>query len=329
MVERLSDNKDQNKDMKQPSGSRAAVRLVEILTWPLAWLPPRFGLALGALGGRLAYRLWGRRRQIAVANLEMIKANGSLPADLSARATARDCFANMGRAAWEAVRLYHRGLEPFMKYCRVEEGAEHMEAALAECRREGRGLMLVTGHMGSWEVMCHYLPRVFGCTLNIVGRDTGKPLADTLIRRLRTRGGNGFISKKGGARDMLTVLKSSGGVIGTLIDQAVIGNHPGAPVPFLGREATTNLGPHRLARRVGSPVLMVLFRREGPYNYMKFYPPLNFDPDLSEEESLLAVARRLNEQLGEYIKCYPDQWMWGHRRWKTRQGVRQDAGSIT
>lgn len=323
MVCRLSNNKDIN----TPEGSRLALRLVEILTWPLAWLPPRLGLAFGALGGRLSYRLWKRRRRIAVANLEMIKANGSLPADLPVEATARACFANMGRAAWEAVRFYHRGLEPFMKYCRVEEGREYLEEALAESRREERGLMLVTGHMGSWEIMCHYLPRVFDCTLNIVGRDTGKPLADALIRRLRTLGGNGFISKKGGAREMIAVLRS-GGVLGTLIDQAVIGNHPGAPVPFLGREATTNLGPHRLARRAGCSVIMVLFRREGLYNLMKVCPPLKFDPTLDEEEALLAMARRLNDQLGDYIKLYPDQWMWGHRRWKTRQGVRQDAASI-
>lgn len=325
----LSDSKMKNEDMNQAIDSPPGLRWVEALTWSLAWLPARLGLALGALVGRLTYYLWPKRRRIALANLEMIKANGSLPADLPAAATARDCFANMGRAAWESLCYYHRGLEPFLKYCRVEQGAEYMAEALAESRREKRGLMLVTGHMGSWEIMCHYLPRVFGCSLNIVGRDSGKPLADALVHRLRTKGGNNFISKKGGAREMLAVLKSAGGVIGTLIDQAVIGSHPGAPVPFLGREATTNLGPHRLARRVGSPVVMVLFRREGPYNYMKFYPPLRFDPALSEEESLLAVAGQLNAQLGEHIKSYPDQWMWGHRRWKTSQGVRQKPGSIT
>jgi len=324
----LSDSKKPGKDINQPAGSPPALRLVEALTWPLAWLPPRLGLALGALGGRLAYRLWGKRRRIALANLEMIKANGSLPADLPVAATARECFANMGRAAWEALRFYHRGLEPFWKYCRVDEGREHLEGALAEGRQEGRGLMLVTGHMGSWEIMCHYLPRTFGCTLNIVGRDSGKALADALVHRLRTKGGNNFISKKGGAREMLTVLKS-GQVLATLIDQAVIGNHPGAPVPFLGREATTNLGPYRLARRAGAAVVLVLFHREGLYHSMKVFPPLKFDPDLAEEEALLAAARQLNEQLGDYIKLYPDQWMWGHRRWKTRQGVRQKADSIT
>lgn len=324
----MPERKEPNMDVKLPAAWRLGLGLVGVLTWPLAWLPPRVGLALGALGGRLAFSLWPRRRRIAVANLEMIKANGALPADLPAAATARECFANLGRAAWESVRFYHRGLEPFLKYCRIEGGREYLEETLAECRRRGRGIMLVTGHMGSWEIMCQYISRVFGFTLNVVGRDTGRPLVDALVRRLRTGAGNNFISKKGGAREMISVLKS-GGVLGTLIDQAVIGSHPGASIPFLGREATTNLGPYRLALRGGTPIVLVLFRREGLYNSMKIYPPLQLGSEGDGEGAILAGARQINDQLGDYIKLYPDQWMWGHRRWKTRQGVRRDPGSIT
>ncbi len=302
--------------------------LARITTWPLAWLPPAWGLALGAAGGRLAFRLWTKRRDIALANLEMIKAGGGLPPDLDSRAVAREAFANMGRNGWEAIRFFHRGLEPFTEYCRVEEGERHLEEAVAECRRTGRGLLLTTGHMGNWEVMCQYLSRAFGVTLNIVGRNSGQPLADALIERLRTRIGNRYISKRGGAREMIGVLKS-GGVLGTLIDQAVLGNHPGALIPFLGREATTNLGPIRLARRTGAKVILVLFRRQGPYNYMKILPVLEPRTDLGPEAAILAEARQLNDWLSEHIKRYPDQWMWGHRRWKTKRGVRRDRQSIT
>ena len=301
--------------------------LVSLVTLPLAWLPARLGLALGAAGGRLAFLLLKKRRTIALANIEMIKANGSLPPGLNAEATARGSFANLGRSAWEALCFYHRGLGPFLDYCQVDEGREIFEAVQAEARRAGRGLFLVTGHMGNWEIMCQYLPETFGLVLNVVGRNAGKPLADLLTERLRTKLGNGFISKKGGARDMLKVLKS-GGVIGTLIDQAVIGNHVGAPVPFLGRVATTNLGPLRLARRCGSPILMVLFHREGRRHFMKVCPLLNEPEGLEGEEALMADAARLNQWLGEHIQKYPDQWMWGHRRWKTREKVAEDADSI-
>lgn len=314
-----------------PAGSSLKVKiglaLVNILTFPLAWLPNRLGLALGAAWGHLAYLLLKKRRQIALANIEMIKANGSLPPDLDASATARGSFVNLGRSVWEAIRFYHRGLEPFLKYCQVEEGREIFEEVQAEASRDERGLLLVTGHMGNWEIMCQYLSVTFGLTLNIVGRTTGRALADILTERLRTRIGNSFISKKGGARDMIKVLKS-GGVIGTLIDQAVIGNHVGAPIPFLGRTATTNLGPMRLARRSGAFIVMMLFRREGRRHFLKVYPPLKALENLDGEEALMADAAQLNEWLGEHIKRYPDQWMWGHRRWKTRERVAEDADSI-
>lgn len=319
----LSENVESPLSLK----AKISLALIDGLTLPLAWLPSRLGLAFGAAGGRLAYRVLGKRRKIAQANLEMIKANGSLPADLDVNATAREAFANMGRSAWEAICFYHRGLRPFLPYCRVEEGREYLEEVLNDCRQSGRSLLIVTGHMGNWELMCQYTSQAFDFLLHIVGRNSGKTVADAWAEKLRTKIGNKFIAKKGGARDMIKVLRQ-GGVLGTLIDQAVIGNHVGAPVPFLGRVATTNLGPLRLARRGDSHIIMTLFRREGRYNYVKILPPLAPRENPDDEESLIADATQLNHCLGEHIRRYPDQWMWGHRRWKTREKVAEDADSI-
>jgi KDO2-lipid IV(A) lauroyltransferase len=303
------------------------VGLVTALTWPLAWLPAPLGLAWGAAGGRLVFYLWARRRRIAVANIEMVKEAGSLPADLNARATAREVFANLGRGGWETICFYHRGLKPFEKYCQVEGEREKLEALLAESRREGRGLMLVTGHMGNWEIMSQYLARLFGFHFNVVGQKSGHDWLDALVERIRTRLGNDFIAKSGGARDMLMVLKR-GGVMGTLIDQAAIGDSAGVSLPFLGREAVTNLGPVRLARHGRARIVLILFRRAGRRHYLTIFPPLEDKGPDGSQEGLLAEARQLNDWLGEHIQKYPDQWMWGHRRWKTRAGVHRDPDSL-
>ena len=74
---------------------------------------------------------------------------------------------------------------------------------------------------------------------------------------------------------------------------------------------------------------MVIFRREGRRHVMDCFPALPPRPDLPEEEAILANARQLNDWLGEHIRRFPDQWMWGHRRWKTWRGVRRDADSLT
>ena len=294
--------------------------LFNVLTWPLAWLPTALGLAFGSAGGRLAYRLLTRRRRIALSNMELVRGAGFLPPDFPSRSAARDVFVNHGRGVWEIIRLYHRGLAPFWADCRLAEGEEHMAQALAENRRSGRGLVILTGHLGNWELMCHFVAKLFGFTLNIVGRRTGQPLADALADRLRSTNGNRFLAKDGSARDMLAVLKS-GGVLGTLIDQAVMTESPNstALMPFMGLDAPFNLGPLRLARRAGAAVILALFRREGRTHFCHIRPSLPPDPDRPEREDHLAKAGRINAWLGEFIRLYPDQWLWGHRRWKTRK----------
>ena len=319
---------DKAASAKKERYSRLGFNLVRLLSWPLAWLPPALGLAFGAFMGRLAFRLSARRRRIAIANIEMIKKNGALPPDLEAETTARESFANFGRAAWETIVFFHRGLDVLLPWCQVEEGREYLREALDESRKIGRAVMMVTGHMGNWELMCQYLARNFGYKMHVIGRDSGNPTVDGLIRKLRTAEGNAYIPKTGGAMAMVSALKS-GGVLGTLIDQAVIADSSGLSLPFLGREATTNVGPVRLAHRTGAPIVMVLFRREGRRNFVKICPALPPRPDMSRDEAVLADARQLNDWLSEHIQRYPDQWMWGHRRWKTREGVHQDAESIT
>jgi len=306
---------------------RLLVGFMELLTLPLTWIPEGLGLALGALGGWLVYALSANRRRIAVRNIEMIKANGFLDSTIEGKSLARKSFINLGRSAWEALCIYHRGLEPFLKHIQIESGIEHLQKAMISSDEHNRGLMLVTGHCGNWELMCHFVSYFIGKPMTIIGRDTGHTVTDEMIRRLRTKGGNYYASKSEGARAMLSALRK-GQIIGTLIDQAVITGHLAAMVPFMGRDATTNLGPIRLAHRTKSILLMVLFRREGKYNFLTVKPPIDSEREECQSDAILNDAHLLNSWLGEYIKEYPDQWMWGHRRWKTKSGIRLDSHSI-
>lgn len=314
-----------------PTLKRVGVTLgliaITILTWPWAWLPTAWGMALGAGLGRLLFIFMPYRRRVAVGNLEMVKESGFLGPEIEAEATAREAFANLGRSGWEAIRYYHRGLAPFWGDCQLEGGREHMDAALAESRRTGRGVMMVTGHCGNWELMCHYLKAVFGLSTTLVGRDSGSALADAMIHRLRTKDGSRHVSKRGAARAMFSALRS-GDVVGILFDQAVLSHIPPPSLPFLGLEASINVAPFQLAQRIDVQVLEVLFRREGRTNYCRIMPPMKFQKDIDQDKAALAVARQMNDWLGEHIRLHPDQWMWGHRRWKTAQGVEKDSKSL-
>lgn len=314
-------------DKIESVGIRFSLTLVFILTWPWAWLPTSWGLALGAGLGRLFFSLMPNRRRVAVGNLEMVKGSGFLGPDINAVATARESFANLGRSAWEALRYYHRGLAPAWNDCHLEGGREYMEAAMTESRRTGRGMMVVTGHCGSWEVMCHYLSALFDLPFTMVGRESGNALADALLHRLRTKGGNQHVPKIGAAKMIFSSLRS-GGLVGILFDQAVLSHIPPPRLPFLGLEASINLSPFHLAQRAGVQVVEVLFWREGRTNYCRIMPPGEFQKDMGTDQAVLAMARQMNDYLGEHIRLHPDQWMWGHRRWKTRRGVKMDSKSL-
>lgn len=313
---RLKKARKKEKEFSFTPSVRFLAGLFSLLSWPLAWLPPTMGLALGSFLGRVAFRLLSARRQVAVENIAMIREAGGLDAALDPVVTARDSFSNLGRSGWEALRLYHRGITPFLPCCSIESGAEYLAAALENARKSGRGLMFVTGHIGNWELLCQYVAGQYGFKLAIVGRSLGSPLANLLAAELRTGQGNDFIYKTGGAKEMLAVLRA-GGVLGTLIDQAAVVNHEGILAPFMGREAMTNAGPLRLAQRGGAQVLMALFRRDGARHYVTILPPLTLPPKGEyTDEALLADIIKLNADLGDFIRLYPDQWLWGHKRWK-------------
>ncbi len=277
--------------------------------------------------GLIVFRVSARRRNIAIKNIEMVKEAGALPAELDAQATARESFSNMGRAGWEALRLYHYGLNAGEQKQFFFSGQENMKEAL-KATNSKCGLFMVTGHIGNWELLVQQISVECNFKINIVGRQTGNSLVDTFIHRLRTKHGNNFIDRKDGARRILASLKR-GENLGTLIDQADLNATPLVYIPFLGRDTVTNLAPIRLAFATSSPILMTLFWREGQNNYYKAMPPI-FTADLPRtEESFLKVATQLNEMLSKHIQEFPDQWMWGHRRWKTPGGLKKDPKSIT
>ncbi len=317
---RLKKARKKKREFSYSPSVRFLARLVSIFSRPLAFLPHAWGLALGGFLGRAAFLFLSARRRVAVENIRMIREAGGLDADLDPIKTAKNSFANLGRSAWEAILLYHRGLAPVRPFCFIEAGAEYLTDAMREAAREGRGLLLVTGHIGNWEIMCRYVADLYGLKLTTVGRSLGSPLFNLLAVRLRTGLGHGFIYKKGGAREMLSVLRR-GEALGTLIDQAALVGNEGLPLPFMGREAMTNAGPLKLAHRAGARVLMVLFRREGARHYVRILPPLTLPPKGEyTEASLGADLEKLNADLGDFIRLYPDQWLWGHKRWKMPRG---------
>lgn len=244
-----------------------------------------------------------RLRRTALRNLEF-----ALPElDRAARERVTDgVFRSIARllvAFARFPRLTRENLGNWIRY----EGFEHFE----EAKRRGRGVLFATAHLGNWELSA-FAHGILTEPMHVVVRPLDNPRIDVLVERYRALGGNRVIDKKDAARDILKALARNEAV-GILIDQNAT-PESGAFVDFFGVPACASTGLAKLAARSGAAVIpgFALWNAAERRYVLRFYPPLEISGDA------VADTARLQNQLEAVIREYPDQWLWIHRRWKTR-----------
>ena len=187
------------------------------------------------------------------------------------------------------------------------EGMEYFEAAM----RQGRGVLFATAHLGNWELSA-YAHALLASPMNVIVRPLDNPLIDELVERRRGQSGNRLVQKKDFARAILKALAVNEAV-GILIDQNATPD-AGVFVDFFGMPACAGSGFAKIAARSGAVVIpgfALWSAQEGRY-VLRFYPPIEITGDAASD------TQRLQAKLEEVIRAYPDQWLWIHRRWKTR-----------
>jgi len=289
----------------------------ENVEYALAWtslkflglLPRSSARSVGAHLASLLFRLQPRWRQIALFNLQLAFP-GSTEAERSK--IVRDMVRNLGWLAAEFAHLpqYNRGnIEDVI----VLDGFENFAAA----ENQGKGVLFLTGHMGAWELK-PYAHALYHRPIYFVIRPINNPRVDALVNRYRSGSGNQPIEKKHAARAIVKALRH-GGVVGILADQNAA-LEDSVFVDFLGIPAATTTGIARMARHSGAPVVPV-------YSYwdsvlrkyrLRYEPALTLTRTDDEERDIRDYVVQFNEALGSYVRRFPDQWFWVHRRWKTR-----------
>ncbi len=244
-----------------------------------------------------------RLRRTAARNLEM-----ALP-DLSAseRAGVTDgVFRSIARvlvAFAKFPRIGRSNVHDWIRY----EGFEHFEQAKAR----GRGVLVATAHLGNWELSA-FAHALMAEPMHVVVRPLDNPLLDRLVETRRTLSGNRIIHKKDFVRGILSALGRNEAV-GILIDQNSSPEY-GVFVDFFCMQACANAGFARLAARSGAAVVpgFALWSERERRFVLRFYPSVEMSGDVR------ADTARLQRELERVIREYPDQWLWIHRRWKTR-----------
>lgn len=227
-------------------------------------------------------------------------------------AILRGCFENLGRALGVFSHFRRESPESWRAFVETE-GLERLAAA----RQTGRGAILFTGHIGAWE-MSSFALSLFDQPMSFLVRRIDNPKVEALVDRYRTSRGNRTIDKMFAAREMLQILQR-GGTLGILIDLNTL-DREAVFVEFFGQKAATTFLVAKLALRMNVDVFPVFAPWDNARQkfVVQVGEPVTFARAGDETTNILRLTQAITAVMEDYVRRYPDQWLWIHRRWKTR-----------
>jgi len=282
--------------------ARFLMALLQVL--PFAWVP-----SLGRVFGALVFACAGRERTKTLAGIRV-----AFPRDFTEGQVmdlARSVWVRLGQNLFEIVWWRGRARERILSQVVRTRGLEHLQKALSM----GKGALVITGHLGNWELLGGYLSSLNPACA--VAQNLYDERFDRIVTEFRERDLGIAIIKRGMAlRGILSALKE-GKIVYALVDQDT--GRDGIFVPFFGKPAWTQSGVARIAQKTGAPIVPAFLVRgvDGRFECHMERPlvvPRTKDP----EADVLRTVRLYTEAVESYVKAYPDQWMWMHERWKTR-----------
>ncbi len=272
-------------------------------------LPRSAARAVGAVLGAVAWAVLGRLRTVGLQNLKL-----AFPEKTEAEreATLRGVFRSLGWQVGEFCKMGGYTVREASKFIRYD-GLKNYLAA----REKGKGVLVLTGHLGAWELSSFY-HSLMGYPMSLVIRRLDNPLVDAYVNRIRCLHGNRVIHKDDFARGLLTSMKQ-GETVGILMDTNMTPPQ-GVFVPYFGEAACTASGLARVALHSGAAVLpgfLVWEAAEKKY-VLRFGEELELIRTGDMAKDIVANTALFTATIEAYVRRYPEQWLWVHRRWKTR-----------
>jgi KDO2-lipid IV(A) lauroyltransferase len=269
-------------------------------------LPGRVADWLAVALGNLAYLILTSRREIALNNLR--RAFGSEKSEKEFKAIARKVFVNISRTLIEFARQPVLAKEKILSMIDAE-GIEYLE----QVKNNGKGAMLVAGHFGNWELLAGWVA-ANGYPLDLlVGQQHNKKVDDLMISFRRALG-VGIIPIGIASRHVIKSLRSNRMVAAVNDQHSATGS---VVVNFFGRKAASHKGPAAFAVKMDCPLMTGALIRKG-YNrhYAVILPPIYPPKTGDEEKDIYVMTQKFTDCLEQFVRQYPEQWMWTHRRWK-------------
>jgi KDO2-lipid IV(A) lauroyltransferase len=288
---------------------RLEFSLVWSITKFLGFLPRNVARGAGAAVGDFAFSALTRLRQAGERNLLL-----AFPEWTEGRRkeTLSKVYRNLGFLLAEFAQMSKYTPDAARALIRYD-GLEHYLAA----RDLGKGVLVLTGHLGAWELSSFH-HSLMGFPMGMVIRRLDNPLVDDFVNRIRCLHGNKVLHKDDFARGLIASMRA-GETVGILMDTNMTPPQ-GVFVPFFGRMAATASGMARVALKTGAAVVpgFLLWSEDEARYVLRFGERIELKNTGDAEQDAIANTARFTSVLESYIREYPDQWLWMHRRWKTR-----------
>ena len=283
--------------------------LVFVLVRGLGILPRRWARAAGAGLGAIAFIVTGRLRRTGERNLQLAYAASD---DAWRKRILRQLYRNLGLHLAEFCVMSRCTPESTRSLVRYA-GLEHYLAA----RERGQGVLVITGHLGLWELSSFY-HSLMGYPMSMVIRRLDNPLVDRLVNGIRCLHGNTVLHKDDFARGLLGAMRR-GETVGILMDTNMTPPQ-GVFVDFFGVPACTASGLARVAMRTEAAVLpgFLTWREEEKKYVLEFGECLELVRTGNDEQDIVSNTQICTAAIENWVRRFPEQWLWVHRRWKTR-----------
>jgi len=262
---------------------------------------------------RMGYHLLASLRKTGLRSLEIAFPEKSLD---ERKTILKGTFENLGRVLAETSQFMKMTPADVEKIFELDLDEESRE--LYRLNKEtNRGALIATGHLGNWEML------VFGFAalhepISYLARPLDNPRIEALTLRIRTRFGNRPINKTNSAMQAVKILRE-GGILGALAD---VNAHPkeGVFVPFFGVSACTTSGPALMAIRSGAliyPAFCIWDSKKKRYRFVRG-AVVEVSQTGDRKKDILETTAAYTAEVEKLVRAYPDQWLWIHKRWKTR-----------
>jgi KDO2-lipid IV(A) lauroyltransferase len=272
-------------------------------------MPRGLGLPLFSFLGTLVFYISDKERRRTIEHLEFIY--GKEWDERKIKRTALAVFKNSGMNLFDGVHLACLTDDKLNKIV-THDSFEEVKNAYAK----GKGVVAITAHVGCFEMQLHlYSRKGFKCFA--IGRKFENEMVDDVVRKMRSGPDMEYMDKSENPRNVIRSLQK-GKMMGVLVDQDT--KVEGVFAGFLGHESFTPSGPIRLAMKLDLPAFVgITARMPGNKHHLFITPPLTLDNTGNFEADLISNVQKVNDIISEYIHKFPEQWVWMHKRWATKQ----------